>query len=63
MTEDYGEIVLQKILKIQSHGKHLLGYLAGDFYFHSRLMMWRRWKIFAQPPEEIDRRSSAFICG
>lgn len=55
------EIVGQKIKRVRSHGKHLLGFLAGDFYFHSHLMMWGRWQIFDQPPEEIDRRERTRI--
>jgi formamidopyrimidine-DNA glycosylase len=33
--------------RVVSHGKHLIGYIAGDFYFHSHLMMWGRWQTFA----------------
>ncbi|MEP6925699.1 MAG: DNA-formamidopyrimidine glycosylase family protein [Pyrinomonadaceae bacterium] len=55
------EIVGQQIERIRSHGKHLLGFLSGDFYFHSHLMMWGRWQIFDRPPEEIDRRERTRI--
>ncbi len=30
--------------RVVSHGKHLIGYIAGGFYFHSHLMMWGRWQ-------------------
>ena len=32
--------------RVASHGKHLLGYIEGDFFFHSHLMMWGRWQTF-----------------
>jgi endonuclease VIII len=55
------DIIGRKILKIRSHGKHLLGYFENDFYFHSHLMMWGKWIVFETPPEEIDRRERARI--
>lgn len=55
------EIVGQKILQIRSHGKHLLGFLSGDVYFHSHLMMWGKWQISDVPPAEIDRRERTRI--
>lgn len=55
------EIAGQKIERVFSHGKHLLGFLSDNFYFHSHLMMWGRWQIFDQPPEEIDRRERTRI--
>jgi formamidopyrimidine-DNA glycosylase len=33
----------RKIERVISHGKHLLGYIEGGFFFHSHLMMWGRW--------------------
>ncbi|MDQ4123621.1 MAG: hypothetical protein M3209_19455 [Acidobacteriota bacterium] len=61
LAERESEIVGQKILKIRSHGKHLLGYFEGDFYFHSHLMMWGKWLVFQTTPAEIDRRERARI--
>src|SRR5678815_1777100 len=37
----------RRVERVVSHGKHLIGYIAGDFYFHSHLMMWGRWQTFA----------------
>ena len=52
----------RRIKSVRSHGKHLVGLIAGGFYFHSHLMMWGRWQTFSpDPPEEIDRRERARI--
>src|ERR1043165_3678833 len=29
----------RRVERVMSHGKHLLGYIEGDFFFHSHLMM------------------------
>lgn len=55
------KIVGQEIVQIRSHGKHLIGRFSGDFYFHSHLMMWGRWEITAESPQETDRRERARI--
>jgi endonuclease VIII len=36
----------RRIERVVSHGKHLIGYIAGEFFFHSHLMMWGRWQTF-----------------
>jgi formamidopyrimidine-DNA glycosylase len=61
----------RRVERVISHGKHLLGYIEGDFFFHSHLMMWGRWQTFgpipsrrkAKPIElpEKDRRERARI--
>lgn len=61
LAENETEIVGRKILRVRSHGKHLLCYFDGDFYFHSHLMMWGKWLVFQHAPEEIDRRERARI--
>ena len=57
----------RRIERVVSHGKHLLGYIEGDFFFHSHLMMWGRWQTFGpnrgkriKVPEK-DRRERARI--
>lgn len=46
--EQNGEqIVGRRVERVVSHGKHLIGYISGEFYFHSHLMMWGRWQTFA----------------
>lgn len=61
----------RRVERVISHGKHLIGYLEGKFFFHSHLMMWGRWQTFgptkpaprAKPIElpEKDRRERARI--
>jgi len=61
--DQFGSSLLnKKVSRVVSHGKHLIGYIEGDFYFHSHLMMWGRWQTFQPaPPDEIDRRERARI--
>ena len=33
----------RRVDRVVSHGKHLIGYIEGRFFFHSHLMMWGRW--------------------
>ena len=52
----------RRVERVISHGKHLLGYIEADFFFHSHLMMWGRWQTFGtgELPER-DRRERARI--
>jgi endonuclease VIII len=45
----------RRVERVVSHGKHLLGYIEGDFFFHSHLMMWGRWQTFG--PTKASRKS------
>jgi len=52
----------RRVERVVSHGKHLLGYIEGDFFFHSHLMMWGRWQTFGPTTlPEKDRRERARI--
>lgn len=51
----------RRVLRVTSHGKHLLGFIEGGFYFHSHLMMWGRWQTFEEIPLEKDRRERARV--
>jgi formamidopyrimidine-DNA glycosylase len=53
-------ILRRRIERVISHGKHLIGYIEGGFFFHSHLMMWGRWQTFREPTEK-DRRERARI--
>jgi endonuclease VIII len=46
-------LVGRRVERVVSHGKHLLGYIEGDFFFHSHLMMWGRWQTVG-PAKKID---------
>lgn len=62
LLENGDRLVGLRILRVISHGKHLIGYLEGNFYFHSHLMMWGRWTTSTgAPPVEVDRRERARI--
>jgi len=47
LEENHERVVGHNVERVVSHGKHLIGYIAGGFYFHSHLMMWGRWQTFA----------------
>ncbi len=55
------KLIGQRILRIRSHGKHLIGKFSGGTFFHSHLMMWGKWQIFSGNPPEIDQRERARI--
>jgi endonuclease VIII len=54
------QIIGRRVKRVVSHGKHLIGYISGDFFFHSHLMMWGRWQTFTVAPEK-ERRERARI--
>jgi len=71
LHENDQRLIGRRVERVVSHGKHLLGYIEGDFFFHSHLMMWGRWQTFgptksrrkSKPIElpEKDRRERARI--
>src|SRR6185295_10054606 len=44
LHENEQRIIGRRVQRVVSHGKHLIGYIEGDFFFHSHLMMWGRWQ-------------------
>src|SRR5689334_8543469 len=46
LEENEQRLVGRRVERVVSHGKHLIGYIEGDFFFHSHLMMWGRWQTF-----------------
>jgi len=71
LQENESRLHNRRVERVVSHGKHLIGYIEGGFFFHSHLMMWGRWQTFgpvrgrgkAKPLElpEKDRRERARI--
>jgi endonuclease-8 len=62
LSENASRLEGRRVKSVRSHGKHLIGLIAGGYYFHSHLMMWGRWQTFTpEPPTEIDRRERARI--
>jgi endonuclease VIII len=56
------ELIGRTVLDVRSHGKNLIGWIDGGYYFYSHLMMWGSWQTFAgEPPVAIDRRERARI--
>jgi endonuclease VIII len=51
-------VVGQRVTRVVSHGKHLIGYLSGGFFFHSHLMMWGRWQTIGPVPKTKRSKSS-----
>src|SRR6185369_11622705 len=54
-------LVGRRVERVVSHGKHLIGYIEGSFFFHSHLMMWGRWHTFGAKLPEKDRRERARV--
>lgn len=44
LKENERLVVGQRVKEVVSHGKHLIGYIKGGYFFHSHLMMWGRWQ-------------------
>src|SRR5688500_8898497 len=62
LQENEQRIRGRQVERVVSHGKHLLGYIEGGFFFHSHLMMWGRWQTFDSGTlPEKDRRERARI--
>lgn len=69
LQDNESRLIGRRVERVVSHGKHLIGYLEDDFFFHSHLMMWGRWQTFgpARPKTkaieipEKDRRERARI--
>ncbi len=47
LSEHGDRLINRRVLRVTSHGKHLIGYIEGGFFFHSHLMMWGRWQVFS----------------
>lgn len=60
LQENEQRVLGRRVERVISRGKHLIGYIQGNFFFHSHLMMWGRWQTFREPPEK-DRRERARI--
>ena len=69
LQENEPRLIGRRVERVVSHGKHLIGYIEGSFFFHSHLMMWGRWQTFgpirrkSKPLElpEKDRRERARV--
>src|ERR1044072_4273475 len=67
LEENESRLIGRRVERVVSHGKHLIGYIEGRYFFHSHLMMWGRWQTFGpsrrkriEVPEK-DRRERARV--
>lgn len=59
-----GAFVGRRVEGVRAHGKHLIGHVEGDLFFHSHYLMWGRWMVVAPDAPEVvtrDRRERARI--
>lgn len=69
LHDNESRLIGRRVERVVSHGKHLIGYIEGSFFFHSHLMMWGRWQTIgpirrkSKPLElpEKDRRERARV--
>ena len=61
LQENEPRLIGRRVERVVSHGKHLIGYIEGSFFFHSHLMMWGRWQTFGSDLPEKDRRERARV--
>jgi len=63
LKENETRLIGRRVLRVTSHGKHLLGFIHGGYYFHAHLMMWGRWQVVKSValPLEKDRRERARV--
>src|SRR4026207_1842373 len=60
LQENESRLRGRRVERVVSHGKHLIGYIEGNFFFHSHLRMGGRWQTVGELPEK-DRRERARI--
>ncbi len=59
LKDNETSLIGRRVLRVTSHGKHLLGFIQGGYYFHSHLMMWGRWQVYPEnsaTPKTAPRR-------
>lgn len=66
LQENESRLIGRRVERVVSHGKHLIGYIEGSFFFHSHLMMWGRWQTFGPTRRKLelpekDRRERARV--
>ncbi|WP_412061808.1 DNA-formamidopyrimidine glycosylase family protein [Rubrivirga sp. IMCC45206] len=64
LEEHPDAFVGKAVERVWAHGKHLVGQVEGDLFFHSHYLMWGRWQVVAPDADEVatrDRRERARI--
>lgn len=59
LQENESCVLGKGIQRVVSHGKHLIGYIEGNFFFHSHLMMWGRWQTLGPTDPAKGKRKQA----
>ena len=64
LADHPGAFVGKRVERVWAHGKHLVGQVEGDLFFHSHYLMWGKWHVVAPDDEAVrtrDRRERARI--
>ena len=64
LADHADDLVGRRVEGVTAHGKHLLGTIEGDYFFHSHFLMWGRWMVVDPDDEAVanrDRRERARI--
>lgn len=64
LAEHPDAFVGKRVERVWAHGKHLVGQVAGDLFFHSHYLMWGRWRVVDPADDAVlvrDRRERARI--
>ncbi|MCA1579361.1 MAG: hypothetical protein LC794_18595 [Acidobacteria bacterium] len=61
LEQNEKQIVGRRVERVISHGKHLIGYIANAFFFHSHLMMWGRWQTFTMSTQSKHKSNAPWL--
>ena len=56
LAEHPDAFVGRRVERVWAHGKHLVGQVEGDLFFHSHYLMWGRWMVVAPDAPEVETR-------
>ncbi|MDT0630895.1 DNA-formamidopyrimidine glycosylase family protein [Rubrivirga litoralis] len=56
LEEHPDAFVGRRVERVTAHGKHLLGTVEGDLFFHSHFLMWGRWHVVAPDDPAVETR-------
>lgn len=59
LADNEPRVLGHRVAHVISHGKHLIGYIDGGFFFHAHLMMWGRWQTFGPIAPAKSRRKTS----
>ena len=56
LKEHPGAFEGRRVERVWAHGKHLVGQVEGDLFFHSHYLMWGRWMVVGPDDEAVATR-------